>query len=164
LPADEGLEADEQTRLDVHFGLIVKQKLLVFDGTPELRFERQLLGDASIHVWRVEHVASASAARILERGFRVADEAVRRLPVCRKQRDARTRGNSDFGSLNGEALPEVLSDLVLDEACYVGFLVHRSDQHRESIAVEARKRVLRSHDATQPIGDLHQKVVACRPA
>jgi len=71
--ADQRLDSDDASTLQIHFRLVVQDELVSLQRPPQLVLERQLLRDALGHLRGIEQITFALGFRPLERRFRVPE-------------------------------------------------------------------------------------------
>jgi hypothetical protein len=103
LPADQGLDADDTSRLELDLGLVVQQEFLLLERLTQLVLERELLVYPLGHLLLEEQIALAGALRVLQRRLGAAQQRFAVGAVFRKQGDADTRRRPELltGDLEG---------------------------------------------------------------
>ena len=83
-------------RFEVDFGLVIQDKLAVFERAPEPRLERSALRDALADLRREENQPLARAARTLKCSFGILQQRFGVARIMRKERDAALRDDVDL--------------------------------------------------------------------
>ena len=83
VPADQRFEAGHRAAGDVDLGLVVQRERAVLERAAQAVLHGERLGDARIHLRRVEEVAAARLLGLDERGLGVRAQRLGRLAVGR---------------------------------------------------------------------------------
>ena len=160
LPACQCFKAAQTVRFQVEQRLVHDRQLTLADGTPQVAFELELLGDALVHALvEQHHPAPAVGLGRVHRQVGVTQHFVGGAVAEVAEGDADAAAGHQLGAVDYHRRRQHVEQPLRQRQRSVG----RADvfeQHREFVAAEARHQVARPHAVGQPACHLAQQQVA----
>ena len=157
VPAQQRLEADRRSSLDVDQRLVVQGEAVVLDGGAELRHQSQVAGSLVLEIRVENRHAPAAALRHMQRDVGAPEEDVRATTVLRVSHHPDAGSDSQWVAVDEEGLFQGRVQLFGYEAGLL--LIGSQQQNAELVAADTGDQVILAHALPDPASQLLEDVV-----
>ena len=158
LPADQRLDANDQSALQADQRLVMQDELAVDQGAPQVAFHHQALEGRLVHVRRIETEGIAPhLLGLVHRRIGVAQQVFHVPAVLRAKADAQRLGEGQFMPADLEGLGAILQQTTRHIGRRRGMEPRQGED--EFVAAKAGQGIDPPDGRFQPLGDGTQEVV-----
>src|SRR5436190_4956081 len=160
LPAHERFGADDNTRLEIHLGLIMQDEFVTLERASQVALEHKPLIGALIHFGSKKfEVIAPVLFRLIHRRVRILEQRFYIGPILRVETYASAAGDAQVLAVDRDGLGNLGKNALdrMEDDVLARLVVQDQDKF---VAAEPRYRIGVSHHRAQPLGHALKQLVA----